>query len=268
MMTMAYGLSGAPSNYSHAMTRHNHRFGTTPEDFAHIAVVTRRWATLNPRAVMHSLQTHPQGGPITIEDVNSARIISWPLTLLHCCLVTDYGGAVLITSPEIARSLKTKPVWIAGAGENMSHSNMLEMGDFTATSAAASGAAAYKMAGMGPEDDWLSVAIGNIHGAISGAARDAKKLNARLNLEHLERISEVTGVPLVLHGGSGIEKKYVLGAFKRGIAKINVGTAIRQPYEVASKESVAAGQKAVYEATVRVLIEELELAGSAQRVNR
>jgi acetyl-CoA acetyltransferase len=151
-MSMAYGLSGAPSNYSHAMTRHNYRYGTTPEDFAHIAVVTREWATLNPRAVMFSRDTHPQGGPITIEDVNQSRIISWPLTLLHCCLVTDYGGAVLVANPEIARSLRTKPVWIAGAGENMSHSNMLEMEDFTATSAVASGAAAYKMAGMGPSD--------------------------------------------------------------------------------------------------------------------
>ena len=147
-----YGVSGAPSNYSHALTRHNHRYGTTPEDFGHIAVVTRQWATLNPRAVMFSKETNPAGGPITIDDVNNARLVSWPLTLLHCCLVTDHGGAVLVVSPEIARSVKTKPVWIAGAGESMSHSNMLEMGDFTATSAAASSAAAYKMAGMGPED--------------------------------------------------------------------------------------------------------------------
>jgi len=147
-----YGISGAPSNYSHAMTRHNHRFGTTPEDFAHIAVVTRQWATLNPRAIMHSRETHPQGGPITVEDVQTSRLVSWPLTLLHCCLVTDYGGAVLVTKPEIARSVKTTPVWIAGAGENMSHSNMLEMADFTATSAAASSASAYKMASMGPDD--------------------------------------------------------------------------------------------------------------------
>src|SRR5262249_8971762 len=152
MMTLAYGLSGAPSSYSHAMTRHMYRYGTTAEDFAHIAVVTRQWATLNPRAVMHSKQTHPEGGPITVEDVQKSRIISWPLTLLHCCLVTDYGGAILITNPEIARTVKTKPVWIAGAGENMSHSNMLEMEDFTATSAGASAAAAYTMAGMGPED--------------------------------------------------------------------------------------------------------------------
>ncbi|MFN8508565.1 MAG: thiolase [Dehalococcoidia bacterium] len=147
-----YGVTGAPSNYSHALTRHMHRYGTTPEDFAEIAVVTRQWATLNPRAVMHSKETHPEGGPITVETVQKSRMISWPLTLLHVCLVTDYGGAVLITSPEIAKSLPTKPVWIAGAGENMSHSNMLEMGDFTATSAAASAATAYRMAGMGPED--------------------------------------------------------------------------------------------------------------------
>ena len=100
--TMAYGFAGAPSNYSHAMTRYMYRYGVTGEDLAHIAVVTRQWATLNPRAVMHSKETHPEGGPITVEQVQNSRIISWPLTLLHCCLVTDHGGAVLITNPEIA----------------------------------------------------------------------------------------------------------------------------------------------------------------------
>ena len=152
MFTAPYGVAGAPSNYSHAMTRHNHLYGTTPDDFAEIAVVTRQWAMLNPRAIMYSKDTHPAGGPITVEDVANSRMISWPLTLLHVCLVTDHGGAVLVVSPEIAKAAKTKPVWIAGAGENMSHSSMLEMGDFTATSAAASAANAYKMAGMGPED--------------------------------------------------------------------------------------------------------------------
>lgn len=156
-MTMAYGLSGAPSNYSHAMTAHNHKYGSTPEDFAHIAVVTREWATLNPRAVMFSKETHEAGGPITVEDVQNARMISWPLTLLHCCLVTDHGGAVIVARPEIARSLKTTPVWVAGAGESMSHQNMLEMGDFTATSAYRSSKIAYEMAGMGPEDMELAL---------------------------------------------------------------------------------------------------------------
>ena len=156
-MTIPYGFSGAPSNYSHAMVRHNHVYGTTPEDFAHVAVVTRDWATLNPRAVMFSRETHEFGGPITTDIVNNARMISWPLTMLHCCLVTDHGGAVLIARPEIARSIKTNPVWIAGAGENMSHSNMLEMDDFTATSAFASSRTAYEMAGLGPADMELAL---------------------------------------------------------------------------------------------------------------
>jgi len=156
-MTIPYGFSGAPSNYSHAMVRHNHRYGTSPADFAHVAVVTRDWATLNPRAVMHSKETHEFGGPISVDDVNNARMISWPLTMLHCCLVTDHGGAVMIARPEIAKSLKTNPVWIAGAAENMSHANMLEMEDFTATSAYASGQAAYKMAGLGPDDMELAL---------------------------------------------------------------------------------------------------------------
>ncbi|MGD8831329.1 MAG: hypothetical protein PVF57_12065 [Pseudomonadales bacterium] len=151
-MTLPYGIFGAPGNYAHAMVRHMHRFGTTPEDFAHIAVVTRQWATLNPRALMFSKETNPFGGPITVQDVMDARLIAWPLTLFHCCIVTDHGGAVIVARPEIARSLRTNPVWIAGAGESMGHSNMLEMEDFTATSAARSAATAYAMAGLGPED--------------------------------------------------------------------------------------------------------------------
>ena len=114
--------------------------------------------------------------------------------------------------------------------------------------------------------DWLSVAIGNVHGAIS-EARHQKKIEARLNLEHLERIRRATDVPLVLHGGSGIRKEYVLGAVERGIAKINVGTAVRQPYETALKRSPAAAEEAVYQAAVRVITEDLELAGSAPVVN-
>lgn len=150
--TAAYGIFGAPSQYAHAMTRHNHRFGTTVEDFAHISVVTRQWALLNPRALMYSKETNPFGGPITVEDVLNARLIAWPLTLFHCCLVTDHGGAILIANEDIARSLDTNPVWVRGAGESMGHSNMVEMKDFTATSAAQSSRTAYEMAGLSPND--------------------------------------------------------------------------------------------------------------------
>lgn len=151
-MTMAYGLGGAPSAYAHAMVRHMHRFGSTSEDFAHIAKVTRDWATLNPRAAMYSKDVHPFGGPITVEQVEEARMITWPLTILHCCMVADHGGAVLLASPKVAAGLHTKPVWVAGAGEAMSHQNMVEMDDFTTTSARQSANAAYTMAGLGPDD--------------------------------------------------------------------------------------------------------------------
>lgn len=116
------------------------------------------------------------------------------------------------------------------------------------------------------EVDWLSVAIGNIHGAVSGAARSEKKVQARLNLEHLARLREAAGVPLVLHGGSGIQRECVLAGIKAGIAKINIGTNIRQPYEAALPQSVEAAQQAVYETVVALVTEELQVAGSATRL--
>ncbi|MBT3562420.1 hypothetical protein N8214_06205 [Pseudomonadales bacterium] len=156
-MSMAYGLGSAPSNYAHAMVRHMHRYGTTTEDYAHIAKVTRDWATLNPRAAMYSKEKHPFGGPISVAQVEDSRLIAWPLTILHCCMVADHGGAVLIASPKVAAGLNTKPVWLAGAGESMGHANMLEMEDFTATSASRSAEAAYTMAGMGPGEMELAM---------------------------------------------------------------------------------------------------------------
>lgn len=79
--------------------------------------------------------------------------------------------------------------------------------------------------------DWLSVAIGNVHGAISGALKDQKKVEARLNVEHLKELRRATRIPLVLHGGSGVKREYLIAAIQAGIAKVNVGTEIRQVYE-------------------------------------
>jgi fructose-bisphosphate aldolase class II len=112
--------------------------------------------------------------------------------------------------------------------------------------------------------DWLSVAIGNIHGAVSGALRDQRKVEARLDLEHLEKLRTATGVPLVLHGGSGVRQEYLLAAIKRGITKVNVGTEIRQSYEPALAESgrVDAAQDAVYERTCWLLRDYFGLAGT------
>lgn len=116
--------------------------------------------------------------------------------------------------------------------------------------------------------DWLSVAIGNIHGAIAAGARDQKKVEARLNLEQLAKLSEATGRPLVLHGGSGIRQEHVLGSFKRGITKVNVGTEIRQAYEVALRASgdVEQAQEACYRRTYELLTQWFEIGGIREKV--
>ena len=99
--------------------------------------------------------------------------------------------------------------------------------------------------------------------------RDAKKVEARVNLERLEQLAEATGVPLVLHGGSGIRADSVREAIKRGIAKVNVGTEIRQTYEATLKEtgSVAKAQQALYERVGWLLREYFGNAGIRAKVN-
>lgn len=113
------------------------------------------------------------------------------------------------------------------------------------------------------EVDWLSVAVGSVHGALMSRR---PKVEARLDLEHLQRIFEATRIPLVLHGGSGIKTEYILEAMRRGIAKINIGTAIRQVYQAALPNSVVSAQKAVHNSTVSIL-RELGLQGSRKLVH-
>jgi ketose-bisphosphate aldolase len=113
--------------------------------------------------------------------------------------------------------------------------------------------------------DWLSVAVGSVHGAISGAAKDQKKVEARLSIEHLRELSERVRVPLVLHGGTGIRLSSVREAIRNGIAKINVATALRQPYEECLREggSVEAAQKAVAR-VVEQYLRDYGIVGSAE----
>ena len=114
--------------------------------------------------------------------------------------------------------------------------------------------------------DWLSVAIGNVHGAISAAAKTQKKIEARLDIAHLDVLKRRCGIPLVLHGGTGISRDYIRESIRHGIAKINVATAIRQPYEKHMAESVAKAQEAVYAEMVRIVTEELAVDGSADKL--
>ena len=117
--------------------------------------------------------------------------------------------------------------------------------------------------------DWLSVACGNIHGAIQGSAMDKKKVQARLNIEHMVKLRAATGIPLVLHGGSGIEKESILAGIANGIAKINIGTDVRQPYGQTRREggSVEEAQKSAYDRACYLLRDVLEVENSRDVIN-
>ncbi|WP_319231967.1 class II fructose-bisphosphate aldolase [Draconibacterium orientale] len=117
----------------------------------------------------------------------------------------------------------------------------------------------------GTNVDWLSVAIGNIHGAIS-EARKEKKQEARLSIPHLDLINQTVNKPLVLHGGTGIRKEYLMESFKNGISKINIATAIRQPYERMIGKSLKAAQNAVYIEMMDIIHNQLEIAGTAKKL--
>jgi acetyl-CoA acetyltransferase len=130
--------------YALAASRHMHCYGTTREQLAAVAVAARQWALLNPAAW--------EKKPLTIPDVLGARMVSYPFTVRDICLVTDGGGAIVMTAPERAKSLKKPPVYVLGVGSAITHANISGMPDLTVTGAAASGRQAYAMAGLKPAD--------------------------------------------------------------------------------------------------------------------
>jgi acetyl-CoA acetyltransferase len=132
------------SKYAMATRRHMHEFGTTIEQLAEIAVSTRDNASRNPEAYYQD--------PITIDDVQSSRMMADPLTKLHCCIRSDGGGAIVVTSKERARDCAKQPVWVLGTGEATSHTTMSEWDDFTESPAVRSGKLAFERAGVTPED--------------------------------------------------------------------------------------------------------------------
>ena len=148
-----YGYIGAPINYSMACARYMHEFGEDRcrEAMSEIAVSTRKWAALNPKALIHDPAAEI---PLTMsfEDYHNSRWISWPFHLLDCCLVTDAGGAYVITTPERARDLKKPPVWILGAGEGHDHGMISQMPSLTSLIARETGPRAFEMAGVKHDD--------------------------------------------------------------------------------------------------------------------
>src|SRR5437588_117796 len=130
--------------YALAASRHMHEFGTKREQLAEVAVAARQWALLNPAAW--------EKKPLTVDEVLSARMVSYPFTVRDICLVTDGGGAIILTAPDRAKSLKKPPVYVLGCGQAITHANISSMPDLTVTGALESGRQAYAMAGLTAKD--------------------------------------------------------------------------------------------------------------------
>lgn len=132
------------SSYALAAARHMHEFGTTRRQLAEVAVAARQWAQRNPDAFAR--------GPLSIDDVLGAKMISDPLTVRDCCLVTDGAGAFVVTSSARAKSLHANPIYVLGCGHAHWHRQISCMEDLTVTPALESGRVAYAQAGLSPKD--------------------------------------------------------------------------------------------------------------------
>jgi acetyl-CoA acetyltransferase len=132
------------SAYALAASRHMHEFGTTREQLADVAVAARAWARLNPEAFMRDA--------LTREDVLRSRMVSDPLTVRDCCLVTDGGGAYVLVSAERAKDLPRKPVYVLGNATAVWNRQVSSMPDLTVTAASQSGREAYAMAQLAATD--------------------------------------------------------------------------------------------------------------------
>ncbi|MDP2919273.1 MAG: acetyl-CoA acetyltransferase [Dehalococcoidia bacterium] len=139
-----YGLPFPIGYYALIAARHMHQYGTTSEQLAEIAVAARRWAQMNPKAWRRE--------PLTVKDVLASRMVCDPLHTLDCCLVTDGGGALILTDKEHARNAVKKPIRVIGAGESQTHWHISQMPDLTVSAGAVSGREAFGMAGVTPKD--------------------------------------------------------------------------------------------------------------------
>jgi acetyl-CoA acetyltransferase len=122
-----FGVYGPPSMFPIPVLRYMKTYGITHEQIAMVAVVQREWAAKNPRATMKA--------PITVEDVLNSKMIAYPFRILQCCLVTDGGGALILTSADRAKDFPQKPVYILGSGESVETPMISQMADFTSSRA-------------------------------------------------------------------------------------------------------------------------------------
>lgn len=168
------------TSYALAASRHMHQYGTTREQLAAVAVAARQWANMNPVAFAR--------GPLSIDDVLNARMVSSPFTVRDCCLVTDGGAALVMVSAKRAKDFPKRPVYLLGAAAATTHMNIMAMGDLTVSAAKDSGERAFAMAGVKPTD----IDVVELY--------DAFTINTILFLEDLGFCKKGEGGPFVASG--------------------------------------------------------------------
>jgi acetyl-CoA acetyltransferase len=141
---MQYKPISPASAYSFAAARYMHEFGATRDALADVAISARQWAQLNPDAFMRD--------PLTREDYYKARMVSDPLGVRDCCLVTDGAAAIVMVRADRAKSMVKRPVYLLGAAAATTHLDIQAMANLTTTAAKDSGARAFAQAGVKPTD--------------------------------------------------------------------------------------------------------------------
>ncbi|HYB90669.1 MAG TPA: thiolase family protein [Candidatus Binataceae bacterium] len=134
----SYGQFGVNAQYAFVARRHMHLYGTTNDDLGAVAVSQRAWANMNPAAQFFDV-------PMTMEDYRASRWIVEPFHLFDCCLVSNGGLAVIVTSAERAKSLKHRPVYVLGMGQGHPGGDPMET---LVSGAPLAKATAFKMAGI------------------------------------------------------------------------------------------------------------------------
>ncbi|MBS0470179.1 MAG: thiolase [Proteobacteria bacterium] len=138
---MPFGPAGPPTMFTIPVLRYLKTYNLTVEDLAWVSVIQREWAAKNPRASFKD--------PITVDDVLNSPMIAWPFRMLMCCLVTDGGGALILTSADRAKDFPQKPVYVLGTGESVETPMVSQMEDFTSSKAfRVSGKKAFGEAGI------------------------------------------------------------------------------------------------------------------------
>ncbi|SMF88559.1 Acetyl-CoA acetyltransferase [Azospirillum oryzae] len=226
-----FGLHGMVIPYALLAQRYLDLYGATDADLAAVALVTRRHALLNDNAQMRK--------PMTLEDYRASRQISSPLRLLDCSLVSDGGGALVLTRIGRAPQGRGRGVAIRAIGMKTTHNSVALMPDIPELGMAAAGADAYEAAGMGPED----IQVANLH--------DAFTISVLVSLEALGFARPGEGGALVRSGAMDLGGRWPLNPHGGLLSQAHIGgmlhitEAVRQLRGEAGRRQVEGARRAL-----------------------